>query len=102
ELREEPNQLHVRVIDTGCGIAAEDLPHIFDRYYRSRSGKVSAQGAGLGLAITQRILELHNSELSIESTVGVGTTAAFTLVAEARTHQLALTRETIAQLLKPS
>ncbi len=90
ELREDPNRLRVRVVDTGCGIAAEDLPHIFDRYYRSRSGNAVAQGAGLGLAITRRILELHHSQLEIQSTVDVGTTVAFSLVAEARTHQLTL------------
>jgi len=91
DLRENPNSLRVRVIDTGCGIAPEDMPHIFDRYFRARSATATAnQGAGLGLAITRRILELHDSELDIQSTVGVGTTVAFTLVAEPRTHQLVL------------
>ncbi len=90
ELREEPNRLWVRVIDTGCGISAEDLPHIFDRYYRARSGAATnSEGAGLGLAITQRILELHDTSLDISSTPGVGTTASFVLAAELRTHQLA-------------
>ena len=89
ELREGAHRLSVRVVDTGCGIAACDLPHIFDRYYRSRSGNGAAKkGAGLGLAITRRILELHHSELDIASTPGAGTTVAFCLAAEVRTHPL--------------
>ncbi|MEM7349414.1 MAG: ATP-binding protein [Acidobacteriota bacterium] len=99
ELRENPNCLDVRVIDTGCGIAADDLPHIFDRYYRSRSGRATTtQGAGLGLAITRRILELHDSELDIQSAPGVGTTVAFSLIAEPRTHQLVLSDLPLGQL----
>ena len=91
ELREAGTRLNVRVIDTGCGIAAEDLPHIFDRYYRSRPGHGPAsKGAGLGLAITRRILELHDSELDIESTLHVGTIVSFSLAAEARTQQVTL------------
>ncbi len=90
ELREEPNRLWVRVVDTGCGISAEDLPHIFDRHYRARSGAATnSEGAGLGLAITQRILELHDTALDISSKPGGGTTASFALAAELRTHQLA-------------
>ena len=91
ELHEDSGRLEVRVIDTGCGISAEDLPHIFDRYYRSSSGSSTAsEGAGLGLAITRRILELHDAELEVASAPGVGTTASFRLVAEPRTHQLVL------------
>ena len=90
ELHEHPNRLEVRVIDTGCGISAEDLPHVFDRYYRSRSGAATSEGAGLGLAITQRILELHDTVLEISSTPGVGTTASFVLASEPRTHQLVM------------
>ena len=91
ELREDPNRLEVRVIDTGCGIFADDLPHIFDRHWRSRSGSATvSEGAGLGLAITRRILELHDTGLEISSAPGVGTTASFFLAAEPRTHQLVL------------
>ena len=87
ELRQAPSTLALRVIDTGCGISADDLPHIFDRHYRSRSGGCNeSEGAGLGLAITRRILELHDSELGIVSAPGVGTTVSFALASEARTH----------------
>lgn len=91
ELREDPHYLEVRVIDTGCGIDAEDLPNIFDRYYRSRSGSSTvSEGAGLGLAITRRILELHDSVLEISSAPGVGTTVSFFLACQPRTHQVML------------
>jgi signal transduction histidine kinase len=64
-------QATVQVADTGSGIDAEDLPRIFDRFYRgekSRSG--SSANAGLGLAITKRILELHESVISVASEPG--------------------------------
>lgn len=68
----------VRIADTGCGIAAEDLPYIFDRFYRA-DGRRRSEGAGLGLAITKRILELHGSAVQAQSTLDAGTAIVFQL-----------------------
>ncbi|MGH8640479.1 MAG: sensor histidine kinase [Burkholderiales bacterium] len=69
----------VQVTDTGCGIDAADLPRIFDRFYRGEKSRYDSSGnAGLGLAITRRILELHNSTISVASKPGL-TTIGFTL-----------------------
>jgi len=69
-------KLAVRVTDTGIGIAEESLPFIFDRFWR---GDESAPrgGAGLGLAIAKRILELHGASLVAQSRVNAGTTFTF-------------------------
>lgn len=61
--------------DTGIGIAPEQLPHIFERFYRAQD----EQGSGLGLAITKRIIERHNGHIHIESTLGTGTTVTIEL-----------------------
>jgi signal transduction histidine kinase len=72
--------ISVCVSDTGCGIPEEDLPHIFDRFYhRDRTQENKAGYSGLGLAITKRILELHNKSIMVESTAGSGTTFTFFL-----------------------
>ncbi|HKA39404.1 MAG TPA: ATP-binding protein [Burkholderiales bacterium] len=69
----------VQVTDTGCGIDAADLPRIFDRFYRGQKSRSDSSGnAGLGLAITKRILELHGSTISVASRPGL-TTIGFTL-----------------------
>ncbi|MGA8260499.1 MAG: HAMP domain-containing sensor histidine kinase [Arenicellales bacterium] len=68
----------VRLSDTGCGIAGEDLPHIFDRFYRPRASRAS-EGAGLGLAIARRILELHGGRIDAVSKLQAGTTFTFEL-----------------------
>jgi signal transduction histidine kinase len=65
------------VRDTGTGIAAADLPHVFDRFYRS--GDATGNGAGLGLAISREIVRAHGGEIRVESAPGSGTTFAFTL-----------------------
>ena len=69
----------VAVQDTGSGIPAADLPHVFERYYRAGRSGDAAAGAGLGLTISQRMLELHGARLEVESEVGVGTTFRFSL-----------------------
>ena len=72
--------ISVCVTDTGCGIAEEDLPHIFDRFYhRDRTQASKAGYSGLGLAIAKRILELHNKNIRVESKAGAGTTFTFFL-----------------------
>ncbi|HET9984993.1 MAG TPA: HAMP domain-containing sensor histidine kinase [Longimicrobiales bacterium] len=74
-VRAFPDQGHLvlEVEDTGAGIPADDLPHIFDKYFRGRSGTASA-GAGLGLAIARQIVRLHGGELTAESELGRGST----------------------------
>lgn len=63
------------VSDSGCGIGQEDLPHVFDRFYRSdRSRNVS--GNGLGLALVKAIATLYNGRVEIQSAPGVGTTVS--------------------------
>ena len=65
------------VADTGRGIAEEELPHVFDRFWQSRQTKRG--GAGLGLAITKGIVEAHRGEIAVSSAPGVGTEFTFTL-----------------------
>ncbi len=70
----------VRVIDNGIGIAADQLPHIFDRFYRVDPSRSRATGgAGLGLSIVKQLVLAHGGRVWAESTPGAGTTVAFTL-----------------------
>jgi signal transduction histidine kinase len=73
----------VQIIDTGVGIPPEDLPYIFDRFYRAEKSRTRGKqgGAGLGLAIARKILELHGSTLSVQSVLNQGTTFQFALPA---------------------
>jgi signal transduction histidine kinase len=64
----------ITVRDTGIGIDPEELPHVFDRFYRgSRANEIRASGSGLGLAIARSIVEMHGGRISIASRVGQGT-----------------------------
>jgi signal transduction histidine kinase len=70
----------VDVQDTGFGIPSADLPFIFNRFYRVRSGNNSKEeGNGLGLAIVKSIVEGHGGQVSVESEVDKGTCFSFTL-----------------------
>jgi len=72
---EDPTSVTVRISDTGVGIPEEDLPNLFDRFYRVNKDRSRATGgSGLGLAISKQIVELHGGSLSVESDVGVGST----------------------------
>ena len=75
------SQITVKVKDTGAGIPKEVLPHIFDRFYRKTSSEGSKNGAGLGLAISQRIIELHGGKLTVSSTINNGSEFNFSLPA---------------------
>jgi signal transduction histidine kinase len=76
----ESNIVHVSVCDNGEGIPAEDLPHIFERFYRGEKSRSRATGgAGLGLAIARGIVQAHGGDIQVESQSGQGTTFTFTL-----------------------
>jgi len=77
----QPGSVDVRISDTGVGIAPEELPHIFDRYYMGKRS-AAADGSGLGLAIAKRIVELHGSSVTAASTVNEGATFRFSLPAK--------------------
>jgi signal transduction histidine kinase len=64
----------ITVQDTGVGIDADELPHVFERFYRgSRANEIRASGSGLGLAIARSIVEMHGGRISIASRLGQGT-----------------------------
>ncbi len=70
----------VSIQDTGYGIPAEDLEHIFERFYRvDRSRSRNTGGTGLGLAIVKQLVELHGGEVWVESQIGKGSTFSFSL-----------------------
>lgn len=74
--------VRMMVSDTGPGIAAEDMPRIFERFYQAdKSRTMGAGGAGLGLAIAQRIVQLHGGEITVSSSPDSGTTFGFLLPA---------------------
>jgi len=72
-LAEHAVDFEVAVSDNGCGIAPEHLPRVFDRFYRAESSR-DADGAGLGLALVQSIVDLHGGSATIQSEPGRGTT----------------------------
>lgn len=72
--------VEVSVSDTGEGIPAEDLPHIFERFYRVDKSRARATGgSGLGLTIARRLVEAHGGTITVESTLGRGSRFSFTL-----------------------
>lgn len=80
----EENQIkytEISVSDTGHGIDAEALPHIFNRYYQARS-KFQASGSGIGLALVKGLSDLHEGTLKVSSTIEVGTTFTLRLLTE--------------------
>ena len=92
EARRVDARVQISVSDTGPGIAAADLPHLFDRFYQSRHSVAPATGEGgrgLGLAIVKRIAELHGGSVTVASALGAGTQVVLSVpaaeVAPART-----------------
>lgn len=78
--RRRATEISIQVIDTGVGIAADQLPKIFQEFYQVRnSARDGEQGLGLGLSIVQRSVHLLGSQLTVESTPGKGSLFAFTL-----------------------
>jgi len=80
ETETTPEQVRIAVHDTGEGIPAEELPHIFERFFRADAARASdTGGAGLGLAISRSIVSDHGGDMFAESVLGQGTTVGFFL-----------------------
>lgn len=79
-------KIKTEVIDNGVGISKEDIPHIFDRYYKSdKSYKRETDGSGLGLSIVKNILIAHNVDYGVKSTLGKGSNFWFELTRSKQT-----------------
>jgi signal transduction histidine kinase len=80
QARWDGQAIRVEVLNTGSGIATEDLPHVFERFYRGeKSRSRSSGGAGLGLAIAKGIVEAHGGQIGVDSQPGGETRFFFTL-----------------------
>jgi len=71
---EQGNETQISIKDSGVGISQEDLPHIFEGFYRGKSGQEAASGHGIGLAVSRQIVEAHGGSISVESEAGKGST----------------------------
>jgi signal transduction histidine kinase len=78
DLRASPAAATLTVRDTGLGIPPDELPRVFDRFYRGESARASAPGAGLGLSIARWIATAHRARIEITSIPGEGTTITVT------------------------
>jgi len=73
-------QILIEVSDNGMGIAEDQLPRLFERFYRvDKSRARNEGGTGLGLAIVKHIVEAHGQSINVRSTIGEGSTFSFTL-----------------------
>lgn len=84
-VRPRADHVEVAVEDRGPGIPAEELPHLFDRYYQTRRARAAGLGLGLGLFITRGLVEAHGGQVSVASTAGVGSVFSFWLPRAAAT-----------------
>ncbi len=73
-LRDQEDEVLLTVQDTGTGIAAEDLPHVFERFFHGSRSPAGSNGSGLGLAIARRVVDLHDGRIWVESRPHQGTT----------------------------
>lgn len=78
--------IQIEIADTGVGISASNLDHIFDPFYTTKHESVEREGTGLGLTIVHQIIQEHHGYIEVESTVGAGTTFYINL----RTHPLGI------------
>ena len=77
------NEVVIILFDTGAGISAEQLPHIFDKFFQAdNQAQAATKGTGLGLAIAKEIVEAHGGQITVESQLGEGTTFVVTLPVE--------------------
>ena len=81
EAKQANDKIHLTVADQGAGISEQDLPHVFERFFRADTSRSSnkASGYGLGLPIAQQIVQRYNGSISLTSTLGQGTTVHITL-----------------------
>ena len=77
--REDKPFVRIAIADQGCGISAEDLPHVKEKFYKAN---VSVRGSGIGLAVTNEIVMLHGGTIDIDSEVGTGTLVTIILPIE--------------------
>ncbi len=74
--RHTANQIEISIKDSGVGIHPEDMPHIFERFYKARNSAKKSRGAGLGLSIAENLIRAQNGKINLVSQVGVGTTVS--------------------------
>lgn len=90
---EKDGQILGTVSDTGMGIAADDLPRIFEEFYRTKQAKdIEGHGTGLGMPIVKEIIETYGGTIEVDSELGEGTTFAFTLPQSSEPEHQALER----------
>lgn len=79
-IKSKAREVEVQVLDTGIGIDAEQLPHIFDRFYRVENDfNISVEGSGIGLSLSKELLELHEGSISVQSIPEQGSSFTVTL-----------------------
>jgi signal transduction histidine kinase len=78
---EGENDIVISIKDTGIGISPDDLPHIFEGFYRGKDGQQVTAGHGIGLAVSRQIVEAHNGSITVESELGKGSTFVIRLPA---------------------
>ena len=88
---DDENFVKISIADQGCGISKEDLPHVKDKFYKAN---VSVKGSGIGLAVTNEIITLHNGKLEIDSVEGKGTLVTIYLPIENSPEELASQEQT--------
>lgn len=94
--------VEIQVVDTGCGIAAENLPRVFERFFQvDRTRDNAANGAGLGLAIVRSIMQLHGGSASVHSVLKQGTTVTLTFPGPEQSHASTTVRSAAGFVVAP-